>query len=52
MLTREDSDQDEKDEQDEKKRKRTVFYALMFEYEFNSPNQTVYFAFSQPYTYT
>lgn len=51
MLCKEDSDQD--DEQDDKKRKRTVyFYSLLFDVDFKTPNESVYFAFSEPYTYS
>lgn len=35
-----------------KKKRVFYYYSLVFEFEFEHDHDTVYFAFSQPYTYT
>jgi len=35
-----------------KKKRAFYYYSLVFEFEFEYDHDTVYFAFSQPYTYS
>ena len=48
-----DDAEDDQNAEDLNKKKRTqYYYCLQFDYEFECDDDTVYFAFSQPYTYT
>lgn len=35
-----------------KKKRKFYYYALVFDYEFENDDDIVYFAFSQPYSYS